>query len=161
MTAVIPDGHLDCPACGKVLEPRGGRLFCDGCAGVMVTREELVEMLRSIYPDEKLALQQQLRPHGDGTRACSRCRVRMDSFELDGVVIDQCFTHGFWFDRDELQKVLQRDNTAESFAAGHQLRQFGVDVFEVGWLGAVLKLTYRKFRARRAEAEEDEKPQTS
>jgi Zn-finger nucleic acid-binding protein len=161
MTAVIPDGRLDCPACGKGLEPRGVRLFCDGCAGVMVTREELVEMLRSIYPDEKLALQQQLRPFGEGTRGCPQCRARMDSFELDGVVIDQCFTHGYWFDRDELQKVLQRDNTPEAFAASHRQRQFGADVYAVGLVGAMIKLAYRKLRERRSDAEERAKSQSA
>jgi Zn-finger nucleic acid-binding protein len=145
---------MDCPACGKVLEPRGMRLFCDGCAGVMVTRDELVEMLRSIYPNEKLALQQQLRPYGEGTRTCPQCRARMDSFELDGIVIDQCLPHGFWFDRDELMKVLQRDNTPEAFEAAHKRRQFLADWYELGLGGALLKRLFLHVRDRRRQAKQ-------
>lgn len=137
------------------------RLLCDGCAGVMVTQDELVEMLRSIYPDEKLALQQQLRPCGEGKRTCPACSARMDSFELDGVVIDQCFTHGFWFDRDELQKVLQRDNTPESYAASHQRRQFLADWYELGLGGALLKRLFLHVRERRAHAAERAKSRSA
>lgn len=137
------------------------RLLCDGCAGVMVARDKLVEMLRSIYPDEKLALQQQLRPYGEGTRTCPQCQARMDSFEVDGIVIDQCFTHGFWFDRDELQKVLQRDNTPEAYAASHQRRQFLADWYEFGLGGALLKQLFLHVRGRRAHAKEREKSQSS
>lgn len=143
------DDPLDCPACGAALEPRGARLFCDACSGVMVTRDEMREMLRSIHPDEKRSLEQQLAPIADGSRACPRCAARMDAFALNLIPIDQCFTHGFWFDRDELAKVLQGNTSPEAFAAEYQTRQFFADSFEYGTAGAILKRVYLWLRGRR------------
>lgn len=146
------DDPLDCPACGAALEPRGVRLFCDGCRGVMVTREELGEMLRSIYPDERRAIEQQLSPLDGGARSCPHCRARMDAFTLNHIPIDQCFRHGFWFDRDELVKVLQGKTSAEAFAAEYQLRQYLIDWFEYGKLGADVKRIYLWLRDKRRAA---------
>ena len=126
------DDAPDCPACGAALEPRGQRLFCDACRGVMVTRDELHQMLRDIHPKEKRSLEQQLVPlsgslsgsvSSDGARTCPHCHARMDAFSLNRIPIDHCFTHGFWFDRDELAKVLQGDTSPEQFAAEYQARQ--------------------------------------
>lgn len=131
---MTPDNAPDCPACGAALEPRGMRLFCDACRGVMVTSDELRQMLREIHPKEKRSLEQQLVPLAAGAdtnavaRTCPHCNARMDAFSLNRVPIDQCFTHGFWFDRDELAKVLQGNTSPEQFAAEHQARQrFGRD----------------------------------
>lgn len=143
------DEPLDCPACGAALEPRGTRMFCDACSGVMVTSDELREMLRSIHPGEKLALEEQLAPIAGGSRTCPRCSARMDQFALNRIPIDQCFTHGFWFDRDELAKVLQGNTSPEAFAAEYQVRQFLADDFEYGSAGAILKRVYLWLRGRR------------
>lgn len=117
------EDSLDCPACGAALAPRGARLFCEECRGVMVTSDELREMLCSIHPDEKRALEQQLSPLERGSRTCPRCGAQMDAFSLNAIPIDRCFTHGFWFDRDELAQVLQGDTSPEEFAADYQRRQ--------------------------------------
>jgi Zn-finger nucleic acid-binding protein len=143
------DDRLDCPACGADLEPRGARLFCDSCRGVLVTRDELREMLRSIHPNDKRALEQQLVPIAGGSRACPRCGVRMDAFSINHIPIDQCFAHGFWFDRDELSKVLQGKTSPEELAAAYQLRQVIANQFEYGALGSFLEQLYRWLRARR------------
>lgn len=157
------DEIIDCPACGAALEPRGARLFCDGCRGVLVTRDELSEMLRSIHPGEQRALEQQLAPVADGARRCPRCASRMDAFALNLIPIDQCFTHGFWFDRDELAKVLQGNTSPEAFAAEYQTRQLLADSFEYGTAGAILKQVYLwlRRRRRRDEAGGDEAPPPS
>jgi Zn-finger nucleic acid-binding protein len=126
MTAA-PAAAPDCPACGAALEPRGRRFFCDACRGVMVTRDELRAMLREIHPEEKRSLEQQLVPlagAGAGARTCPHCGARMDAFALNRVPIDQCFTHGFWFDRDELAAVLQGDTSPEEFEAENEDRYF-------------------------------------
>jgi Zn-finger nucleic acid-binding protein len=158
-----PDDHLDCPACGADLEPRAARLFCNACRGVLVTRDELREMLREIHPKEKRALEQQLVPLPDGSRTCPRCGARMDAFSLNHIPIDQCFTHGFWFDRDELAKVLQGKTSPEAFAAEYQARQRYADSIEYGTAGALLKqlflwLRERRRKARAAEARAPEEP---
>jgi Zn-finger nucleic acid-binding protein len=123
---MTPDHASDCPACGAALAPRGQRLFCDACRGVMVTRDELREMLREIHPKEKRSLEQQLIPlasDDDGARTCPHCNAKMDAFALNRIPIDQCFTHGFWFDRDELEKVLQGNTSPEEFQAENEDRQ--------------------------------------
>jgi Zn-finger nucleic acid-binding protein len=144
---MTPDDALDCPACGATLEPRGVRLFCDACRGVMVTRDELREMLRSIHPDERRALEQQLVPILGGARTCPQCGGRMDAFAINRIPIDQCFTHGFWFDRDELAKVLQGDTSPEAFAAAYELRQTITDGIGLP-LGSMLVHVYLWLRAR-------------
>jgi Zn-finger nucleic acid-binding protein len=42
-------------------------------------------------------------------RPCPVCRALMNRFNFahsSGVIIDQCKSHGVWFDRDELQRVI-------------------------------------------------------
>ena len=42
-------------------------------------------------------------------RACPRCHVimnRQNYAQISGIVLDVCRTHGIWFDRDELARVL-------------------------------------------------------
>lgn len=147
--------QMQCPACGQELRPRGQRLFCGDCAGVMVSKDELAGMLEYIYPDDKRPLAQQLAPHRSQERACPTCRARMDGFRLNGVAIDQCFTHGFWFDRDELEKALQGTNTPDAITADFEKRHFAADQMELGWLYAVIKQAFRQHKRRR-EAEADE-----
>jgi Zn-finger nucleic acid-binding protein len=146
MTAHEQD--LACPACGGALEPRGARLFYDACRGALVTRDELVEMLRSIHPDETRTLEQQLVPLTEGSRTCPRCHARMDAFELNHIPIDRCFSHGFWFDRDELAKVLQGDTSPEAFADAYRARQLLADGFEYR-RGTLLEALYLWLRSKR------------
>ena len=152
--AMTPDDAPDCPACGAALAPRGQRLFCDACRGVMVTRDELRQMLREIHPAEKRSLEQQLVPRsgagdGDGARTCPHCNARMDAFSLNRIPIDQCFTHGFWFDRDELAKVLQGDTSPEQFAAEYQARQ---RIGREPMVGALLRHAFAWIRRKRQDA---------
>jgi Zn-finger nucleic acid-binding protein len=50
----------------------------------------------------------------------------MDAFALNRVPIDHCFTHGFWFDRDELAAVLQGNTSPEEFEAENWGRRLTV-----------------------------------
>jgi Zn-finger nucleic acid-binding protein len=145
----------DCPACGAALEPRGMRLFCDACRGVMVTSDELRQMLREIHPKEKRSLEQQLVPLAVAdadARTCPHCNARMDAFSLNRVPIDQCFTHGFWFDRDELAKVLQGNTSPEQFEAENEDRQLMSHDFVAGSAVALVRKIYYWLRRKRQDA---------
>ncbi|MDQ3369097.1 MAG: zf-TFIIB domain-containing protein [Myxococcota bacterium] len=144
----MTDERLGCPACRAPLDPHGARLFCAGCAGVMVTRDELAEMLRSIDPREPMALEERLTPLPAADRRCPRCETRMDAFALNHIPLDRCTSHGFWFDRDELAGVLQGRTSPASFALENEVRRFAADSFEVGSPFALLSRVWRAIRDR-------------
>jgi Zn-finger nucleic acid-binding protein len=150
---MTPDDAPACPACGAALEPRGRRLFCDACRGVMVTRDELHQMLRDIHPKDQRSLEQQLVSlPSDAARACPRCHARMDAFSLNRIPIDHCFTHGFWFDRDELAKVLQGNTSPEEFAADNGVRELIASDPVTGAAVALVRQLYRWLRRKRQDA---------
>jgi Zn-finger nucleic acid-binding protein len=76
----------------------------------------------------------------------------MDAFSLNRVPIDQCFTHGFWFDRDELAKVLQGNTSPEEFEAENEDRQLMSYDLATGSAVALVRKMYYWLRRKREDA---------
>ncbi len=92
---------------------RGGRLHCTTCGGVMVSAQEITDLLRNMDPDEIRPLEEQLRPCEPGIRRrCPRCAAEMEGGLLRGVPLDRCPSHGLWFDGKELAATLESAGNA-------------------------------------------------
>jgi Zn-finger nucleic acid-binding protein len=76
----------------------------------------------------------------------------MDAFALNRVLIDQCFTHGFWFDHDELAKVLQGNTSPEEFEAENEDRQLMSHDLVSGAAVALVRKLYYWLRRKRQDA---------
>ncbi|MBA3455078.1 MAG: zf-TFIIB domain-containing protein [Deltaproteobacteria bacterium] len=144
------DGFPMCPTCRSPLDARGRRFVCEPCTAVLVTSDELGELLRELRPNDTRALEQQLKPLGPGPRPCPRCPVVMESVKLGDVPLDRCAAHGIWFDHDELERVLGGGRAAVSaFEVEHQNRVDAADSFELGELGMLLKALWPWKKQRR------------
>jgi Zn-finger nucleic acid-binding protein len=88
-----------CPSCGIELVASGTRLHCKQCNGMLVRPEEVEEMMRHMAPDQPRTLSKLILAGGtDAPRKCPSCDVMMTVCLLAGVTVDQCPTHGIWFD---------------------------------------------------------------
>jgi len=110
------DRPVHCPRCGVGLARDEARemWLCRACRGALVGTGELVRELVRVAPD--------LVPEGGfagistiGRRsdapalACPVCGDDMNPVFLGGVEIDRCYHDEFaWFDRGELDRVLDR-----------------------------------------------------
>ncbi len=109
----------------------------------MVTDEDLTEMLRLMTPNDLRTAEDHLRHLGPGPRACPSCTIPMEAVQLESETLDRCPTHGFWFDVHELGKALGPDN---GFEAAHQRKELTADIFEYGYIGALIKYIVRGYR---------------
>lgn len=109
-----------CPACAleqAVVEVDGVELdACVQCGGLWFDAEELRQLLdRSGAPQSLRDLERRLLglPRSRGAvQRCPRCRRRMEHAQLAGrsgpVTLDLCGGgHGVWFDRGELEEVVE------------------------------------------------------
>jgi Zn-finger nucleic acid-binding protein len=80
------------------------------------------------------------------TRRCPACPERMRVATMERVAVERCAAHGVWFDRGELERVLTPEVSAQSFANDYDLRQGIADSLEIGSLGMLVRLVYRKIR---------------
>jgi Zn-finger nucleic acid-binding protein len=97
-----------CPSCGIELVASGTRLHCKQCNGMLVRPEEVEEMMRHMAPDQPRTLSKLILAGGtDAPRKCPSCDVMMTVCLLAGVTVDQCPTHGIWFDGKELTRALE------------------------------------------------------
>jgi Zn-finger nucleic acid-binding protein len=130
------DEFAGCPSCSTGLEPRGTRLMCGECGGVLVTAADLEAMMNEMSPDDERPLDRRLLPGSGTPRECPRCPAKMNPVSMYGIALDHCAEHGVWFDGEELAKTLNANG--QSYAA----RQF--DERETGTgLGGVLGSTIR------------------
>src|SRR5262245_43370390 len=111
------DQVFHCPACTTAaLREYEGRLLCDACQGIYVTRADLVKAIEDISGLEAGLVVAADKP-GEG--ACPRCEQKMMACRLRvsfAVIdkqprtkpkLDRCDTDGIWFDADELAKVFE------------------------------------------------------
>ncbi|HEY4180644.1 MAG TPA: hypothetical protein VGM90_27555 [Kofleriaceae bacterium] len=104
-----------CPACSSKLREFQSRLVCDACEGMMMS---LADLSRGIFEMTSLEPALSFDKEVDGKRRCphcdqamKRCEVRIDlegHIEKPHVELDRCETHGLWFDKEELGKVLEK-----------------------------------------------------
>jgi len=118
-TPAAADG-APCPACGKplALAQVGGLAThsCLACGGLWLDREAFEGLAGSQERQGSVlgALPVPSAPPAAALepvqyRPCPACGQRMNRMNYarrSGVVLDVCKTHGLWFDRDELRRVL-------------------------------------------------------
>ena len=117
----LQSGGLACPECEQPMLKGsvGACLFhhCGRCHGIWLDSEEFSRVCRDADHQSALLGAPQVAGSGAPTssvairyRPCPRCRDRMNRVNFakcSGVVVDCCRTHGTWFDRDELNRILQ------------------------------------------------------
>ncbi len=97
-----------CPSCGIELVPSGTRLHCKQCNGMLVTGQELEQMMQQLAPDQPRVLEKLVVAGGkDKPRKCPSCERMMTVATLASVTVDQCPEHGIWFDGKELTRALE------------------------------------------------------
>ena len=92
--------HVRCPACIDADLDKEGN--CRRCGGQWVD-EQLVE--------HQAAHALRITGGRYSERHCPMCDEKMDEPLIFDVPIDRCEAHGMWFDKAELEKVLQRART--------------------------------------------------
>jgi Zn-finger nucleic acid-binding protein len=107
-----------CPAChaAMTLVPTTLSMWgCYSCGGVWLGPEAAVHVMRGLGDEVEQNLaaasvetsRKSLHPAPDsGSRECSTCGLVMARLRVGDVVIDSCATHGSFFDRDEVQAVI-------------------------------------------------------
>ena len=81
---------------------------CPECEGVWIETAVFLEMFRAAQPDHR---REELMVHNDGTprRSCPICVEPMDIAWLEFLPLEQCESHGLWFDQGELERALAYD----------------------------------------------------
>ena len=114
---------LNCPVCKvpmkQILLKQTPLQECQRCFGLWVDatsfericadRERQADVL-ALSPDEqRQVLKPHITPGPVRYRPCPRCGQLMNRFNFghtSGVIIDKCASHGVWFDKDELRRVI-------------------------------------------------------
>ena len=126
---------MDCPHCSApliIVEHAGIELdYCLECQGLWFDAEELNLLAEALefaadFPD---VLDLPKADTREKPRPCPRCRKKMDKATIGEheVLIDRCPRgHGIWFDRGELERVLEvRDIEVGGGGAQHVIRFLG------------------------------------
>jgi Zn-finger nucleic acid-binding protein len=108
---------MNCPACKNVmiiLEHEQVEIdYCPGCCGVWLDSSELELLLDEPIHAKQLHASFAKNPKPSGKpRKCPICKKKMVEVRVGisepPLLIDQCARHhGLWFDKDELEKVLE------------------------------------------------------
>jgi Zn-finger nucleic acid-binding protein len=130
-----------CPRDGSILVAgkRGplDLLDCETCGGTFVPRGRLLRDPRFLRETRLASPPAMSVPTADDSPAlrCPKCWVHMHRVRLLGVFVDDCASHGIWFDRDELSVLLDRwDKLANS---PEQVRVVRPPPFVEGWVVAL------------------------
>ncbi len=97
---------MRCPACADAQLDRHGN--CNTCGGVWLPEEHV---------EARLASSLAFSGGGYGERHCPMCDETMNEPLIFDVPIDHCPAHGMWFDKKELDLVIQRSRV-DGFRAG-------------------------------------------
>lgn len=103
---------MNCPSCHKILITIEYDDFeidrCFSCSGIWIDSLEL-EALFENAPLKKEALDSlEFTACSEKDKKCPVCRRKMKKLlsRKTDTVLDQCSSHGIWFDQGELEKVL-------------------------------------------------------
>lgn len=107
---VFRDLRRTCPRCnGEFQELRTslGHRFerCASCRGNWVDALTLLEMFDKLKPGEGMPLMMP-RQDSEPELRCPTCTRPMLKQRLSMLDLDQCSSHGVWFDGDELEQTL-------------------------------------------------------
>ena len=109
---------------------------CFTCGGVWLGPEAAVHVMRGLSDEVERDLaaasietaRRSLVPAPDsGSRECPTCGLVMSHLQVGDIVIDSCPTHGSFFDRDEVQSVVdacRRLRKRQSPSLGNDAREF-------------------------------------
>lgn len=109
---------MNCPRCNTPLAPQqAGRLqmnCCYSCGGLFLDGGAARRVVEVVDPGAMATAQQvsqsaQRPVQTEGVAPCPVCARPLDRMPIPAanVVVDACAQHGVWFDRDELQRVVQ------------------------------------------------------
>ena len=96
-----------CPRCASRLEQNVARWHCLRCHGVMVPKDELIALVRSMAPDLHPEEPLPFTPRKSaGPLACPFDSAQLVPVRFGTIAVDHC-DHGVWFDGEELQRALE------------------------------------------------------
>ncbi|MEA2748031.1 MAG: Transcription factor zinc-finger [Myxococcales bacterium] len=132
-----------CPSCHNALTPLPTTLSmwgCFACGGVWLGPEAAVHVMRGLGDEVEQNLaaasvetaRRSFVPAPDsGSRECPTCGLVMSHLPVGDIVIDSCPTHGSFFDRDEVQAVVdacRRLRRRQEPGLGNLAREFVEDL---------------------------------
>lgn len=144
-----------CPSCHHALTPLPTTLSmwgCFTCGGVWLGPEAAVHVMRGLGDEVEQNLaaasvetsRRSFVPAPDsGSRECPTCGLVMAHLPVGNITIDSCATHGSFFDRDEVQGVIdacRRLRQRQTPSLGNDAREF-VEALSAG-AGKVLGATF-------------------
>jgi Zn-finger nucleic acid-binding protein len=104
-----------CPACGTALvraHPSHGVFVCQACGGVFADLAASTALRAAAEPaivavSEAASHQARIAVAADAPgRVCPACRTPLGRAVIAGVSIDYCATHGTFFDRGEIVRIV-------------------------------------------------------
>jgi Zn-finger nucleic acid-binding protein len=108
----LRDEFPTCPTCRAALTPAPDerRLACGTCEGVLVTDAAVMAAVQGVlaHHDAPETLPYEPATLAEPAYQCPRCAAQMAKHSLYGIQIDRCDAHGVWFERQELQRVLEQ-----------------------------------------------------
>ncbi|HEY9162409.1 MAG TPA: zf-TFIIB domain-containing protein [Desulfomonilia bacterium] len=109
---------MKCPCCSNVLitlEFEGFELDrCFECRGIWLDSGELEFLLGAETGNEYVKTMKTAVTSEKGKK-CPICSVKMAKMTIGfkNIIFDRCSSHGIWFDRGELEKILN-ENSADN-----------------------------------------------
>ncbi len=97
-----------CLGCGAPLRVAGPSEQCDECGGALLSADNLLKLYLEVRDDAHVdSLPLEGIESAAPERSCPGCETLMTRVCLEGVELDYCAGHGFWFDPKELEAVLE------------------------------------------------------
>jgi len=99
---------------------------CSACGGIFLGPEASVHVMRGLgdaleaevaRASVEIARSSHVPARDGGARACPACHAAMARVVVGDVVVDSCFAHGTWFDRDEVSGVVRACGTLRKSVA--------------------------------------------
>ena len=92
-------------------------VLCPACSDAQLDKHGSCRRCRGMWLPEQLVRERIARPlvitgGRYSERHCPVCDEKMDEPLVFGVPIDSCNGHGMWFDKAELERVIERSNIA-------------------------------------------------
>ena len=116
------------------------RYSCGTCNGVLVSEWDVRDLIAraTVHKGDEAAKEIVLAPATtpEPIRQCPRCVTKMTKHTLHGIILDRCDEHGYWFDGEELSRVLEK-HSAETLKEARKLsplKQIAVGLGIAGWI---------------------------